>query len=167
MTLPATFLSKTRPSDCTIWTGAINSKGYGCYAIAGKSHLAHRVAWEDAHGPIADGMTVDHLCRVRTCVNVDHMEVVTRAENIKRGHELVVGMHCSHGHLIESDTDLYVHRSGNKECDACRVERGQRLVGGSEVRRWARANGYEVSVHGRLPESIWRDWRNAQKSSAA
>jgi hypothetical protein len=154
MTLPDTFHAKTRPSDCIVWTGALNSRGYGCFAIQGKSHLAHRVAYEDAHGPIPDGMTIDHLCSQKRCVNPDHLEVVTRGENNRRGHSLEVGMFCQGGaHLIETEGDLYVNPTGRRQCKRCMratsVKRTRR-----DVREWARLNGFEVSDRGRLPKAI-------------
>lgn len=121
MTLPDKFWDKTRTTDCLVWTGAINSKGYACFFADGASVLAHRLAWEDVHGPIPDGLTIDHTCRVRTCVNVDHLEVVTRAENIRRGHKLNVGDECQRGHSIASEADLYIAPRGSHECRTCRA----------------------------------------------
>lgn len=46
---------------------------------------AHRLAYERAFGPIPTGMQIDHLCRVRECVNPDHLEVVSHTENVRRG----------------------------------------------------------------------------------
>lgn len=128
MTLPSTFWSKTAPAtDCIRWTGAQNSKGYGCFAIDGVSQLAHRVAWEDEHGPIPAGMTIDHLCRVHCCVNVEHMELVTAAENVRRQPRVLrVGGECINGHQISSATDLYVNPRGRSECRACRHVHAER-----------------------------------------
>ena len=124
MSLPATFWSKTATTDCIIWTGAVNNKGYACFAIGGLSQLAHRLAWEDAHGPIADDMTVDHTCRVRNCVNVDHLELVSLAENIRRRFRvnggLNIGGECVNEHPIASADDLYVNPKGRRECRECR-----------------------------------------------
>lgn len=121
MSLPATFLAKTNPQpDCIIWTGAQNNRGYGCYAVNGVSQLAHRVAWEAAHGPIPDGLTIDHLCRVRCCVNVEHMEVVSIGENTSRARKLRIGGECALGHRIASKADLYVRPGRGAECRACR-----------------------------------------------
>lgn len=154
MSLPATFHAKTRPSDCIVWTGALNSRGYGCFAIAGKSYLAHRIAYEDAHGPIDEGMTIDHLCSQKRCVNPDHLEMVTRGENNRRGHSLEVGMFCQGGeHLIETEDDLYVNPIGRRQCVRCMRATSVKRTR-LNVREWARLQGFEVSDRGRLPKAI-------------
>ena len=71
--------------DCILWTGAIQSAGYGHRWIGnGKTALVHRLAWEEVNGIIPDGMTIDHLCEVRNCINVEHMEIVSRGDNVRR-----------------------------------------------------------------------------------
>jgi hypothetical protein len=73
-------------SPCWIWQRTKLRGRYGkATAPPGRSQLAHRVYYEDAHGPIPDGLTLDHLCRVPACVNPDHLEPVTQAENNRRG----------------------------------------------------------------------------------
>lgn len=78
----ATRLSKyTEKSDgCWMWTGA-RSHGYGVIGIAGRTHNAHRVAFEMRNGPVSSALEVDHICRVRGCVRPDHLRAVTTAEN--------------------------------------------------------------------------------------
>ena len=78
-----------RSGDCHLWTGAVSGKnspysgGYGCLQgeAKGQTVLAHRVAWELAHGPIPDGLQVDHICRNRLCVNTAHLRLVTCKQN--------------------------------------------------------------------------------------
>lgn len=126
--LPARFWAKTRQTDCVIWTGAVNTKGYPCFGVDGVSHLAHRLAYEDAYGPIPDGYTIDHTCRVRSCVNPDHLEVVTIAENNRRKRVvggLFIGGECIYGHAI-TDLTAYRHPRGHIECRTCRAERRAR-----------------------------------------
>jgi hypothetical protein len=72
-------------TPCWIWTLGTNSAGYGMSRGAGGSRLAHRVLWEVEHGPVPEGLELDHLCRVRLCVNPAHLEAVTRAINCRRG----------------------------------------------------------------------------------
>ena len=123
--LPSKFWSKTAiDTGCVLWIGAVNSKGYGCFAVAGVSKLAHRVVWEDTHGPIPDELQLDHLCRVRNCVNVDHLELVSASENQRRKPvRIEVGGECPSGHPIGSTGDLYISpKRRTAECRACRRE---------------------------------------------
>lgn len=69
---------------CLVWTGHLNANGYGKIKTGGRDGFAHRYAWERVNGPIAKGMTIDHLCRNRACVNLEHLDVVTQAENNRR-----------------------------------------------------------------------------------
>lgn len=79
------YLKRDRGFDtpCWVWQLALASNGYG--AITRKGTSAHRWYYEQANGPIPAGAHIDHLCRVRACVNPAHMQVVTCAENARRG----------------------------------------------------------------------------------
>jgi hypothetical protein len=76
----------TQADDCWLWTGCVGDGGYGQVTIAQRRHKAHRAVYELLVGPIPEGLDLDHLCRVRRCVNPDHLEPVTRSENLRRGH---------------------------------------------------------------------------------
>jgi hypothetical protein len=67
------------PNGCWIWQMSRNSGGYGLKwsPQQGRLMLAHRLYYERVHGPIPDGLQIDHLCEVRACVNPDHLEAVT------------------------------------------------------------------------------------------
>jgi hypothetical protein len=71
---------------CWIWQLALKENGYGSVGGPGQRMLyAHRVYYEEANGPIPDGLVIDHLCRQSACVNPDHLEAVTQSENVRRG----------------------------------------------------------------------------------
>ena len=69
-------------SACWLWTGPTNPKGYGIAPIRdGSSRYAHRQMYALLVGPIPPLWTLDHLCRVTSCVNPSHLQPVTRARN--------------------------------------------------------------------------------------
>jgi hypothetical protein len=70
---------------CWIWQLASDKDGYGAKKHKRKSIKAHRFYYEKKFGPIPEGLVLDHLCRVRSCVNPDHCEPVTNTVNIRRG----------------------------------------------------------------------------------
>lgn len=81
-----TFWSRVDKTDgCWLWTAAKNSDGYGYFSIKGYSVRAHRWAYELNVGPIPKNRVIDHLCRNRSCVRPDHLELVTNQENVIRG----------------------------------------------------------------------------------
>lgn len=117
------------PSGCWRWTGKIDRGGYGQYSNCG----AHRLVYEGLVATIAPGLQLDHLCRVVDCVNPDHLEPVTPAENNRRKEEaLGIGRyatHCAHGHEFtpENTYPLPPHlRSGRRDCRTCRREAARR-----------------------------------------
>ncbi len=75
------------PDGCWHWTGSRVHNGYGLFWIGGSNVRAHRAMYELMVGPIPAGLDLDHLCRVRHCVNPEHLEPVTRAENLRRARE--------------------------------------------------------------------------------
>lgn len=71
-------------SPCWLWQLTCDHFGYGRLRHQGKLWNAHRFYWVQANGPIPDGLQLDHLCRVPSCVNPAHLEPVTPAENMAR-----------------------------------------------------------------------------------
>ena len=90
--LPDRIQDKIMPvvDGCWLWNGGLSTSGYGTVYHNGRTRRAHRVIWEMRVGEVPGGLEFDHLCRVRCCVNPDHLELVTRSENIRRDTN-----HCS------------------------------------------------------------------------
>lgn len=78
-----TPLTEASLDDCILWTGAIASNGYGKRQLHGRTVGAHRAAWEEAHGPIPDGLFVLHRCDNPPCCNVEHLFLGTHADNMR------------------------------------------------------------------------------------
>jgi len=71
--------------DCWIWQAGLNNKGYAVMWHEKKHFIVHRWIYKLVYGNIPDGLTIDHLCRHRRCVNPKHLEAVTNSENLIRG----------------------------------------------------------------------------------
>lgn len=108
-------------SGCWEWTGHITRKGYGDFSFCGRSRLAHQASYMMFIGPIPVGLEIDHLCRVRHCVNPDHLEAVTHAENLRRAVR-VPRTHCTHGHEYTPENTIRTKVHGtNRLVRRCRI----------------------------------------------
>lgn len=134
-------VDKKTASPCWIWMGGLNNKRYGQFAIkigryVGKDKtgwgmkLAHRFSYEIARGPVPDGLVLDHLCRMPSCVNPDHLEPVTQIENCRRGlsgspetHPSAAlnraKTHCPRGHAYDAE-NTYTNKRGQRCCKICK-----------------------------------------------
>lgn len=116
-------------SGCWLWIGCTDRNGYGLKFSNGKSRKAHRVMYELHSGyPLSINEHIDHLCRVRCCVNPLHMEVVNNRENVLRGVGITAinakKTHCKYGHPLSGD-NLGIKKLG-RFCIACNTIRNQR-----------------------------------------
>lgn len=120
-------------SGCWIWGGSLNAGGYGSVGLYGQTTNAHVVAWLLVGRAIPDDYDLDHKCRVRCCVNPDHLEPVTRSINLIRGigpamlaARQTAKTHCPKGHAY-AGANLYVAPDGTRDCIPCQRKR---------VRQW-------------------------------
>ena len=121
-------------SGCHLWLGAVGGNGYGQIHYEGKLRQAHSVVYRLRVGEIPNGLEPDHLCRVRPCVNENHMELVTHRENIRRkirgakiyvfikAQSIVSGLNarCRMGHLYDEANTL-VRTTKSRIVRICRV----------------------------------------------
>jgi hypothetical protein len=112
-----------KTAACWLWTGNPSNRGYGQITVGGVTWTAHRYSYFIHNGPIPDGHEVDHLCRVRLCVNPAHLEVVTHHQNLLRGSGFAATnaakTQCANGHEFTPE-NTYVRPSGWRSCRTCK-----------------------------------------------
>lgn len=117
--------------SCWEWSGARIKGGYACIRYHRKLLTVHRVSYELHKGPIPEGLTIDHLCRNRGCVNPDHLEAVTMKTNVKRGqgngYQLnAAKTHCPEGHPYDEANTYRTPGNTSRHCRTCQKERRRR-----------------------------------------
>ena len=109
---------------CWVWMGGVMGKGYGHIWSGNRLRPSHCIAWEWAHGPMSEGLQIDHLCRNPRCVNVGHLDAVTGKVNVLRGEGPTAKharqTHCKNGHPLSGD-NLSFHKSGTRRYRNCKT----------------------------------------------
>lgn len=112
-------------SGCWEWTDRPGTRGYGGLRVGGKKGKwvdAHRIAYLTFVGPVPEGLELDHLCRNRKCINFDHLEPVTRRENVRRGISCIAAhmrkTHCKNGHEF-TEANTYTVGGTRRKCRIC------------------------------------------------
>ena len=146
-------------SGCWIYTGALDKDGYGVFTLKQVTTRAHRASYILRHGAIPDSLQLDHKCRIRSCVNPDHLEPVTLLENHRRGWRKNK-THCPRGHPYDEENTI--HYRGTRRCKACAkiqggynrdryLRRKERL---KQSRSLATSGSHAVSEHQHQPASM-------------
>ncbi len=134
-------------TGCWLWTRSLATSGYGVIGVGGRGvqEMAHRVSYRLFVGEIPDGLHIDHLCRVRCCVNPLHLEAVSVVENLARGvgpsARAIRENVCVRGHAFTAE-NTFRKKNGTRGCRAC---------GRKATRAWYDENVRDPS---RLPRAM-------------
>lgn len=138
-------------TSCIEWTGGATKNGYGLFSLGarGTHVIAHRWAYQRLVGPIPEGLTIDHRCHNRRCVNPRHLRPLSRSEN-GRQNSFYLQTHCKHGHPFDKE-NTYVSKgpTSGKNCRTCRTCRRERMRRYSAAKRHDPNSGSETQ----------KDWR--------
>ena len=112
-------------TGCWLWLGYVTAKGYGRLMIHKRPYEVYRVYYELVVGKVPEGLVLDHLCRVPSCINPQHLEPVTRAENIMRGYG-ACAVHARKTVCPRCGSE-YGRNAGGRVCIPCNREASRRL----------------------------------------
>jgi HNH endonuclease len=125
MTMDKFWSNIEKTGSCWLWTAAITHEGYGSLTINNLKIYAHRFSYELHCGIIPGDLTVDHVCRVRRCVNPDHLRLLSARDNVLAGMGITAmnarKTHCNKNHELSGD-NLYIPpgRPNERHCRICK-----------------------------------------------
>ena len=106
-------------TECIESKRTITTNGYSRIFVDGKNIQAHRWAWELVNGKIPTGLVIDHICKNKKCVALDHLRMVSQQENIMAGLRNIDNRtHCNQGHPFVKE-NIMVRKNGRRECAEC------------------------------------------------
>lgn len=150
------FIRFVRPQDngCWHWAGGADHNGYPTFWFGNDSGRAMHFSVFLSGREIPVGHEPDHLCKNVECINPDHLEVVTRRENLLRG-DSPIGMnarkiHCKNGHVFNVENTYYVRRRGqfHRHCRACCRDRARAAYRANPEKFRARKREYDAKARG-------------------
>ena len=128
------MLYVNKSKNCWEWNGVKSWKGYGrfgiCYNGVQTLPHAHRISFFIFNGDIPKGMTVHHKCENKSCVNPEHLKLLTEKENRELSGcwsaKNKRKTHCVNGHEF-TEENTYLYKTKNNErlhrlCKKCRLE---------------------------------------------
>lgn len=113
-------------NGCFLWKKYLDKDGYGAFYFMKKLRRAHRVAYYFANGDIPEGMVVDHICKNRNCVNIEHLRLITKRQNTLENSRSVGAINkmkqfCKNGHIFDKKYGK------QRYCSICSNEKSKRL----------------------------------------
>lgn len=122
-------VKKGTQDECWPWNGALDQDGYGTMSVDGRQRRAHRLALIAVEISIPYGFVVDHKCRNRSCVNPEHLRVVTNRQNLLENSVAAAALnsqktHCIHGHALD-EINVTRRSDGNRRCRVCDAARNR------------------------------------------
>lgn len=120
-------------TGCWLWLGCINESGYGqCASLTQRSAKAHRASWETNRGPIPEGMFLDHICRVRSCVNPDHLRIVTPKINALENSVSPSAFNAQKSCCPTCGSTFVYYKNNGRRCVRCHLAKARAREAGAE-----------------------------------